>query len=430
MKNLQRDFITKTSVDIAEEFEHYTNQEAIQMMRILPKEKLAEVFYFMEPDVRNQLLDVLTMDEKTALMEDMESDQLVDILQEVPANIVSSLLNYIPSERRREINQLLQFEEESVGSLMTVDFIKAKEADSKQFVLDKVKNAQYNADNLNTILIVDDARQLIGYVDTIDLIRSEEEWIEPHIQRDFLVSHVDTDQEEAAKLFTKYHLMVLPVLDRENRLVGVVTADDIFQVIEDELYEDMAAMQGMQVSEQTYLETSAPKIFKGRITWLLILMITATFTGIVIQRYDEVLAANALLAAYIPMLMDSGGNSGSQASATIIRAISQGEVKQGDWKRVLWKEIQVGVLVAIALMTVNFIRVLLMDSAGSGVALTVSVTLAITIVLAKITGAILPMIADFFGQDPAVMTGPLLTTVVDTLALLVYFEIASVWLGI
>lgn len=419
-----------TPEDIAREVEYLDKKETLLLIGELPKRELSEVFYYMDKEVRVRFLETLMELKDLDFIKEMDSDQLTDILKEFPANIVSHLIGHIPHKRREEINKLLQFEDESVGSLMSVDFIKLYEGTTKTKFLELMKEYRGPSETVNQLYVVSEHRTLVGYIDTPDILRHENEDLSSIIQRDLITAHVHMDQEEAAKLFTDYHLVTLPVVDQEKRLVGVISADDIFEVIEEEIYEDMAAIQGMSLSEEEYLDTPAWKLFKERIKWLLILLITATFTGVVIKRYDEVLAANALLAAYIPMLMDSGGNSGSQSSTTIIRAMSTGEVSAKDWKAVLFKEGKVGLMVGVILMLVNFIRVLLMDSVGLTVAIIVSMTLAFTVVLAKIIGAVLPMVAEYFKQDPAVMTGPLLTTVVDTMALLVYFEVSSMFLNL
>ncbi len=416
-------------VDISEAFESFTQEDILFLIESVPKQKMAEIFYYLEDRNREALLETLINIEKLDFISKMDSDELADIMQELPANVISSIIKYIPEQRRKEINQLLRYGDESVGSLMTLDLIKVKEGALRKDLIGKIKSFDGKSDNIQKIYVVNHERQLTGYINTPDLLRNESEEVEKLVNRDVISATAHTDKEEAARLFSNYHLLTLPVVDEETRLLGIITADDIFEVIEDELYEDMAAMQGMALSKKSYLEMSSVAIFKERITWLLILMVTATFTGIVIKRYDDFLAANALLAAYIPMLMDSGGNAGSQSSTTIIRAISQEEITVKDWREVVFKELKIGSLVALTLMCVNFLRVVLMDNVSITVAAAISITLGITIVISKLIGAVLPLAASNFGQNPAVMTGPLLTTLVDTVALLIYFETASLFVG-
>lgn len=426
---------TMTPLDQATWLEKVEISERAQIINLMTKDELAEVFRLLSPEAREELLDALSDPEITELIQLQESDDLVDTLQEMPANLVIKLLRHIPQERRNAINKLLKYSEESVGSLMSIDFVTGKAQQTKTDLLESIKKSAGGHEHLSQIYIMDDERHLQGFIHLADLVKWEGEDIEELIHYSVLAVHTQDDQEVASNLFMKYQLLSLPVVDSENRLVGILTADDIFEVISDEIHEDYLLQSGVSKSEpeeasKTYLERTIWSLSKERITWLLFLMISATFTAYVIQRYEAVLATHVVLAAYIPMLMDSGGNSGTQSSTLITRALSLEEIDETDAWQVVFKELKIGTFVGLVLAVVNFLRVALMDDVTLAVALTVSLTLIIVVVLSKVVGGVLPMIAEKFNQDPAVMAGPLITTVVDTFALIVYFQIATALLGI
>lgn len=422
-----------TALDKAVWLEQVGITERAQLINLMTKDELAEVFRLLSPEARKELLEALSDPDVAELIKSQESDDLVDALQEMPANLVIKLLRHVPIERRKIINTLLRYPEESVGSLMSVDFVTAKENSTKSTILEKFQHSTGGPEHLNQIYIMDNERHLIGFVYLSELIKSNSEAIDNLIHYSVLAVRTSDDQEIASDLFLKYQLLALPVVDSENRLVGILTADDIFEVISDEIHEDYLMLSGVTKDEEqkiTYLERSVWSLSRERVGWLLFLMISATLTAFIIQKYEAVLASSVVLAAYIPMLMDSGGNSGTQASTLITRSLSLNEVNEQNIWEVLWKETRVGLFTGAILGIVNFMRILLMDGVGVQVALTVTFTLVFVVVTAKIFGGLLPMLAEKFNQDPAVMAGPLITTIVDTLALILYFQIASIFLSL
>ena len=424
---------TMTALDKAEWLEKVAVTERAQIINLMTKDELAEVFRLLSPEAREELLRALTDPDIAELIQLQESDDLVDALQEMPANLVIKLLQYVPNERRELINKLLHYPEESVGSLMSVDFVTAKETNTKAEILNQIQQSSGGPEHLNQVYIMDKKRHLIGFVYLLDLVKSNNENITDFIQYSTLSVQTNDDQEIASDLFMKYQLMSLPVVDSENRLVGVLTADDIFEVISDEIHEDYTRLSGVAKDDdekKTYLERSVWSLTRERVGWLLFLMVSATLTAYVIQRYEAVLATSVVLAAYIPMLMDSGGNSGTQSSTLITRSLSLNEITAERIWDVIWKETRIGLLTGSILAVVNFARIIIMDDVGLQVALTVSFTLIFVVVLSKVLGGILPMLAEKFNQDPAVMAGPMITTFVDTFALIIYFQIASLLLGL
>ena len=411
---------TMTAHDKANWLEEISMNERAQAINLMTKDELAEVFYLLSPEAREDLLEGLSDPDIAELIQLQESDDLVDALQEMPANLVIKLLQYVPNDRRKMINKLLHYPEESVGSLMSVDLVTAKENNTRSEILDKIQHSSGGPEHLNQIYIMDDERHLIGFIYLSDLIKSNDEMIAELIR--YTTLHVKTydDQEIASDLFMKHQLLSLPVVDSESRLVGILTADDIFEVISDEIHEDYMRLSGVAKDEDD----------KKTYGWLLFLMVSATLTAYVIQFYEGVLASSVVLAAYIPMLMDSGGNSGTQASTLITRSLSLNEIDTKSTWNVVAKELKIGLLTGGILAVVNFGRILIMDDVNIYVTLTVSLTLIVVVTLSKVLGGLLPMIAEKLNQDPAVMSGPLITTVVDTFALAIYFQMASFLLGL
>lgn len=434
-KKLLETMRTMTPHDIVGWLEKKSVTERAQIINLMTKDDLAEVFRLMSPEAREELLAALSDPDVAALIRSQESDDLVDVLQEMPANLVTKLLRHVPNERRKTINKLLNYPEESVGSLMSVDFVTARETSTKSEIIERIQHSTGGPEHLNEIYIMDDERHLIGRVHISELVKSNNESIKELIDYSVIAVHTHDDQEIASDLFLKYQLLALPVVDSENRLVGILTADDIFEVISDEIHEDYLLLSGVSKTEtdeakKEYLNRSIWSLSRDRIIWLLALMITATLTAYVIQRYEAVLATHVVLAAYIPMLMDSGGNSGTQASTLITRALSIGELTASDLGAVVRREASIGLVTGTILGVVNMARTLLMDDITIQVAFTVSLTLVFVIILAKVVGGILPLFAEKVNQDPAVMAGPMITTIVDTLALILYFQIATFLLGI
>lgn len=423
--------LDKPAEDIAEIIQDWEPKERVLFLNRLDKERFADVFYFSDPEVKESILSTMTDPQMVELLDELASDELVDTLQEMPANVVTGLLRKIDPDRRQVTNRLLNYPEESVGSLMSVDYCKVREGAKRSEIRRKIIEGNYDAEHLLEIYIVNEARRLIGVLPLGDLVQDDEEDVTDLIRTDIVTVEAKQDQELAANLFGKYHRMVLPVVDSEARLVGIITADDIFEVMEDEFYEDFSLVQGVSSNEEeNYLDTPVSFFFKSRIVWLLILMISATLTGLVISSFEAVLASNVILTAFIPMLMDSSGNAGSQSSSTVIRALSLDEVTDKDSLQVFWKELRIGLTCGVTLALVNFARMFFFTKAGLMVAVTVSLTLVAAIVIAKIIGGLLPLLATKLHQDPAVMAGPLLTTVADTVTLLVYFTVAKAILGL
>lgn len=407
-----------------------TNQALF--LRTLSKETLADVFYLLDDDDRLSVMKSLTQPEIMDLIDELASDELVDTLQEMPANIVSALLAKIEPERRSILNRLLNYPAESVGSLMNVEFLAIKEGASRSEVQKKLDESDADSEHLLEIYVMSPTRKLVGSIALADFTRWHKEDISSLIHPDFVTVAATDDQEVAAKAFRKYHKVILPVVDSENRLLGIVTADDIFEVIEDELFEDMGRQQGLSYPQdhEPYLETPVKTFFKSRIVWLMVLMISATLTGMVVSHYESLLATNVILASFIPMLMDSAGNAGEQASTTVIRAVTLEEVGPKSFLEVAFKEMRIGLSCGVVLSLVNFARLYFFTDTPLKIIVVVSVTLIFTLTVAKMIGGILPLFAVLVKQDPAVMAGPLLTTIADTITLLLFFEFSSVLLGL
>ncbi|MDO5037703.1 MAG: magnesium transporter [Tissierellia bacterium] len=423
---LQDELQNMNPVDLAEYLESLDEEDQVLSVKLLDKDLLAETFSELSSDHKQQLLASFSDQDIQEMVGRLDSSDLVDTIQELPANMVNKLLKYIDPQKRPSINKLLGYPQESVGSIMTIDFIKAKASEGRSRILDKVKNSDMNARNLELVWIVSESLKLIGFAYLADLYRLEGEDIEEAINPIAAYIHTTADQEEAAKMVNRYHLEALPVVDSEKRLVGAIVSEIILDVMTDEFEEDIYNLQGIQSDDEdlSYLEDSVFSISKKRLSWLLILMFTATITSALIQRYEGLLASSVALVAYIPVLMDTGGNTGSQATATVISSLARNEIDEEDFWSVIFKETRVALVVGLVMGILNFARIMAMDGVGPGIALTVSITLLATIVLAKLIGGSLPLIAEKFNQDPTVMAGPLITTVVDIGTLVLYFEIA------
>lgn len=425
VRELKTKFWQMTPVDIAEYFDGFTKEQRAIATTILDKSTMAEVFAEFSAEKKQELIMTLTQPEITALLLEIKSDDLVDAIQELPSNMVSKLIDNVEKDRREMINQLLKFPEKSVGSLMSVEYVGIHEDDTREEVIEKIRDSDAGYEHLTAVYVLEPTRKLIGYIYLADLIRSEEESIKDLINYDVISVKTMTDQEEAANYFNKYHFLAIPVTDLENRLVGIITADDIFEVIADEIHEDYTLMQGLQITKDGYKESTPWQLAKQRVFWILFLMISATFTGKIIQSYDALVSSSVILAAYIPMLMDSGGNSGSQSSTIVIRALALDEIETTDFLKVAFKEASVGIIVGSIVAIVNYARIIFLDKTDSSIALAVSITLFCTVVISKLIGGLLPLVAKVTNQDPAVMASPLITTIVDAVSLIIYFAIAS-----
>lgn len=418
-------------VDIADKLEILPEKDVAIWIKLLNKDLLADAFTELRAENKARIVNILSEESIKDLVRDLDEDELVDTLQELPANITKKLMDtHIDDNRRKVVNELLGYPQESVGSIMTVNFLSVKETDSPKSALDKIMASNLDAEKLEQIWLTDQSLVLIGFVYIADIVRNQNKSLKDLSKSITATVTPYEDQEVVAKLSYRYDLGEVPVVDSENRLIGIVPAEDVIDVVHDELQEDMSNITGISDQSESYLEESSFKIAKSRTTWLIICLLTATMTGFIIHKYENLLASAVALTAYIPMLMDSGGNAGSQASTTVITSLYSGELSVKDFFKVVVKEASIGVITGIILVIINFIRLMIIDKAQIRVNLTVSITLILTIIFSKVMGGILPLIADKLKVDPTVMAGPLITTVVDTLVLLIYFEVASLLLGI
>lgn len=427
LKNLQEFLNSETSANIAEFIKENEEREKenIILFRILSKEKAAEVFAELDADLQIQIVSSMTDDKLQSLLDELYFDDMIDFIEEMPSSVVKRVLENYKNENRSLINQFLSYEEDSAGSLMTIEYLSLKShwtvRESLNYIRQKVKDLE----TIDVAYVRDKNRVLIGEISLKNLLLSkDEDIIEDVMNKNVLYVTTSTNQEDAIELFKKYDLTVLPVIDKEKILVGIITIDDMVDVIEEENTEDFQKMAAMAPSKEEYLESSVFELAKNRLTWLLVLMVSATFTGSIISKYEDIIEQMVVLAAAIPMLMDTGGNAGSQSSTLVIRGMALGEIKLKDWFRVVWKELRVGIIVALGLGLVNFCRMRFILKQDMKISFLVSFTLGIVVVMAKLVGGVLPLGAKKLKMDPAIMAGPLVTTIVDALALMMYFYIA------
>lgn len=417
--------------DIAELIEDLPEKQLIKVFRLLPKTMATDVFVNMEEDIQRNLITALTNQEATSIIEDMFSDDAADLFEEMPAILISKLLKNVSKETRTSINKLLKYPDNSAGSLMAVEHIHLKKGLTIKESVERIKKYKDEFVSYETWYITDGERKLIGYIDVKDLLLSDFDTLIDDVMEE--CEHVLTtlmDQEEVANIFQDYNYSTLPVVDSEGRLVGVITIDDILDIIEEETTEDIEKMAAITPSDKSYMRTGVFETWKKRIPWLLLLMISATFTGKIITHFESALSTYVVLTAFIPMLMDTGGNAGSQASVSVIRSLSLDEIEYKDTFKVLWKEFRVSILVGVTLALANFLKLIFIDSVTLEIAFIVCFTLIITVMVAKLIGSSLPILARKIGFDPAVMASPFITTIVDACSLLIYFKIASLLLGI
>ena len=428
---LQAALAGENEVDIAEFMEELTTEQATVAFRTLPKELAAEVFSNLSPENQEAILGAATDQELSAIVEELCVDDAVDMLEELPANVVKRVLKNARPETRRLINQFLNYPENSVGSIMTAEFMDLKKSMTVTQAIDHIRRTGEDSESIYTCYVTDNARRLEGVITVRELlIARDEQRVEDLMETDVITAETTEDQEEAVARMMKYDFISLPVVDTENRLVGIVTVDDGMDVMEEEATEDFEKMAAMTPSEKPYLKTSAFTLARHRIMWLLVLMISGMITGGILGQYEAAFAAMPLLVTFIPMLTDTGGNAGSQSSTLIIRGMAVGEIQLRDFAKVFWKELRVSVLVGVVLSAVNFVRLIITYPGNEMIALTVSLALFITVLLAKTVGGVLPMAAKLFHADPAIMAAPLITTIVDAISLVVYFNIASALLPI
>ena len=417
--------------DIAELIGELPENLLMQAFRLLPKSTASDVFTNLDEDVQRNLITALTNKEAVSIIEDLYSDDAADLFEELPADIVSKLLSKVSKETRASINKLLKYPENSAGSLMAIEYIHLKKGLTIKESIDRVRDQKEDFVSYDAFYVTDSQRRLLGYVTIKNLLVNEMETLIDDIMEECEHS-IPTlmDQEEVANIFQDYNYSTLPVVDSENRLVGVITIDDIIDIIEEEATEDIEKMAAITPTDKPYIKTGVFETWKKRIPWLLLLMISATFTGKIITHFEEALATYVVLTAFIPMLMDTGGNAGSQASVSVIRSLSLDEIEFKDIFKIIWKELRVSLLCGTTLAIANFAKLMLIDRVGIKISLVVCSTLIMTIVVAKLIGSSLPIIAKKAKFDPAVMASPFITTIVDACSLLIYFRIASVLLNI
>lgn len=419
-------------VDIAEGLEEITDEgRVLRIFRMLPKDISSDVFSYMTSEQQQLIAESATNTELRELVDDMFLDDTVDFLEEMPANVVKKVLQNTDENTRKTINQFLNYPENSAGSLMTIEYVDLHDYFTVRKAMDYIRRTGIDKETVYTCYVIDDQRKLVGQVSLRKLIIAPESTYIRDIMETNIVSASTTDDQEAvADDFRRYDLTSIAVCDKENRLVGIITIDDIVDVIQDENTEDIKKMAAIIPSDEDYLKASALSLVAHRLPWLLLLMISATFTSTIISHFEALLSGAVVLTAFIPMLMDSAGNSGSQTSVTVIRNMALGEIELRDWLRVLFKEVRVAIISGLALAAVNFLRMILFSSVSTLIAATVSVTLFCTVIIAMIVGCLLPMGAKRIGFDPAVMASPMITTIVDACSLLIYFMIASTILGL
>ncbi|WP_195217866.1 magnesium transporter [Turicibacter sanguinis] len=419
------------SVDVANQLMDLEDEELVLVFRVLPKDIAAEVFSYLDKDSQQHIVESITDREVTQIVDKLFLDDTVDFIEELPANVVKKVIRNTSPQKRELINQFLQYAQYSAGSIMTIEFVDLKAYMTVKEAINHTRKTGTTKETLETCFIIDQARHLLGSVTLKDLILSEDDMIIENIMDTNLISvQTSVDQEEVAHLFKAYDLVTMPVVDKENRLVGMITIDDVVDIIEQENTEDFQKMAAMAPNEEPYLKTPVLSLAKHRIIWLLVLMISATVTGRIIQGFEEVIQSVVILASFIPMLMDTGGNAGSQSSTLIIRGLALGEITTHDYLKVMFKELRVGSVVAIVLSVVNFLRIYFIEHVEFMVGITVCASLFFTVILAKVVGSILPIIAKKLKFDPAIMASPLITTIVDAFALIVYFMLARTLLGI
>lgn len=400
------------------------NAQAILLFRLLPKEMAAEVFAYLERDLQQRIVEGITDKELAGILDELFMDDTVDFIDEMPASIVKRVIKMSDPASRRQINQLLMYPEESAGSLMTIELMEVDSDWNVKHAIDRVRRQSEDMESISVLFATDDRRRLEGALRLRDLlIAKDEEKIGDIMETDVISVKTHDDQAVVADMFKKYDLISMPVVDNENRLVGIITIDDVVDVMEEETTEDIYKMAAMEPIEEGYLSTGVFTLARKRIVWLLVLMISATFTGLIIQNYNSALAANILLSSFIPMLMDTSGNAGSQASVSVIRSLVLGEVEVRDIFVVMWKEFRVSIIVGAVVASVNFVRIFLMYR-DSMLAAVVSITLMCAVICAKLVGCTLPIVATKLKLDPALMASPMITTIVDAISLLVYFNVA------
>jgi len=418
--------------DIAQILEDIEDvEQQVKVFRILPKTIAADVFAYLPIEIEQKIITLITDREATNIINNLMADDAADLMEEMPAGVVKKLLANVSAEQRRDINHLLRYPDDSAGSIMTVEFVDLKATSTVAEAIERIRRTGVDKETINIAYVLDKERHLIGTVALrYLLLHSEDEIIGDFMNDNIISVNTLTDQEEVAQMMSKYDFTTMPVVDNEERLVGIVTVDDIIDIMTEEATEDIEKMAAILPTDKPYNRTTVFETWKKRIPWLLLLMISATVTGKIITHYETALGTYVVLTSFIPMLMDTGGNAGGQASVTIIRGLSLNEIDFADIFKVIWKEIRVAVLCGLTLSAANFVKIMLIDNVTVTVALVVCLTLFLAVLIAKIVGCTLPMLAQKIGFDPAVMASPFITTIVDALSLMVYFAIATRLLNI
>lgn len=434
----QKDYLTlraamtrENEVDIAEFIEGLSKENAVIAFRTLPKELAAEVFSNLSPDMQQIMVDSFTDTELSEMVEELFVDDVVDMLEEMPANVVKRVLRSARPETRKQINTFLNYPENSVGSIMTAEFIDLRKDMTVRDAIQRIRRTGADCESIYTAYVIDEQRFLQGVITVKELLLADDDvTVETIMEPDVITATTLENREKAVQRMMRYDFLSMPVVDHENRLVGMVTFDDGMDVLEEEATEDFEKMAAMRPSEKPYLKTNVFILAKNRIVWLLVLMVSGMITGGILGKFEAAFAAMPLLVTFIPMLTDTGGNAGSQSSTLIIRGMAVGEIAFHDFFRVLWKELRVSLLVGIVLSAVNFVRLAIFYPGQEGIALTVAIALLATVMMAKTIGGVLPMLAKVLHADPAIMAAPLITTIVDACSLVIYFSVAQALLGL
>ena len=428
---LRQELLELNEADIAAILEELPEEELLKIFRILPKDMAADIFSYLPIEVEQLIITSLTDREAANIINNLMADDATDLMEEMPANVVKKLLANANSETRRDINHLLRYPEDSAGSVMTVEFVDLKETLTVEQAIERIRKIGIDKETINICYVLDAQRKLVGTAALRYLLISKPDEIIGNIMNENVIS-INTlmDQEEVAMMFQKYDFTSMPVVDNENRLVGIITVDDVVDIMREEATEDIEKMAAIVPTDKPYMKTGVFETFQKRIPWLLLLMISATFTGGIIAHYEQALGTYVILTSFIPMLMDTGGNAGGQASVTIIRGLSLNEIEFSDVFSVVWKEIRVSIICGIALAAANFVKLMIIDRVSIMIAIVVCSTLVATVFFAKVIGCSLPMLAKKIGFDPAVMASPFITTIVDALSLIIYFNIATRLLNI
>ncbi len=417
--------------DTAEYIDSLDDRDALVVFRLLPKDIASDAFSYLSSDRQSEISGLVNESELSEILSDLYFDDKIDFLEEMPAYLVSKILKNTSSVERKMINQFLNYPEYSAGSLMTIEYVGLKKELTIGSALDLIKRTAPDKETIYTCYVIDRERHLEGTISLKDLVLADDHRsVDDVMQKDVIFVYTHDDQEYTANIFKKYDLLALPVVDTEKRLVGIITIDDIVDVIEEEATEDILKMAAVRPTDEEYIHAGVYKLARKRIVWLMVLMVSATFTGYIIRSFEDTLQSVVVLAAFIPMLMDTGGNAGAQASTLVIRSIVLGEVKFTDMLRIIWKEFRISLLVGASLAVLNFLRIYFLEANTFAIAFTVALTLMLTVMIAKITGGILPLIAKKIKLDPAIMASPLITTIVDAFALVIYFYLANLILGL